>query len=122
MPFLEIFDFTDEPEKREAAGRSMTEALCEAYGIKPDIVTCYFLSFGYQAYMHAGKFPGTPAEKRIFVKVHAFQRSLGLRRRAARVMTDAAALAYGVDAATVAIYFFDHATENVAHNGILACD
>ena len=122
MPFLEIFDFTDEPEKREAAGHSMTEALCCAYGIKPDIVTCYFLSFGQQAYMHAGKSSRARAEKRIFVKVHAFQRSLDLRRKAARAMTDAAALAYGVDASTVAIYFFDRATEDVAHNGILACD
>jgi hypothetical protein len=122
MPFLEVFDAAEEPEKRQAAGRGMTDALCEAYGIKPDIVTCYFVGFGPNAYLHAGKIPETSAEKRIFIKVHAFARSVDLRRVAARTMTDAAAAAYGVQTSTIAIYFFDRAEEDVAHNGILACD
>lgn len=122
MPFLEIFDFASEPEMREAAGRSMTNALCEIYEIKPDIVTCYFVAFGPLAYMHGGQFSEESVGKRVFIKVHAFPRSVDLKRQAARSMTDAAARAYRVPAANVAIYFLDRAKEDVSHNGILACD
>jgi hypothetical protein len=122
MPFLEVFDFAEQVEAREAAGRGMTEALCEAYGIKPDIVTCYFVGFSAEAYVNAGKIPDRSEDKRIFIKVHAFARSIDLRRVAARSMTDAAAAAYGVPASAIAIYFFDRAAEDVAHSGILASD
>jgi phenylpyruvate tautomerase PptA (4-oxalocrotonate tautomerase family) len=122
MPFLEVFDFAEQVEAREAAGRRMTETLCEAYGIKPEIVTCYFVGFSANAYVHAGKKSEKLEDKRIFIKVHAFARSVDLRRVAARTMTEAAAAAYGVPASAIAIYFFDRSAEDVAHGGILASD
>ncbi|TKT69728.1 4-oxalocrotonate tautomerase [Aquamicrobium sp. LC103] len=58
--------------------------------------------------------------KRIFVKVHAFRRSVDLRRTAARLLTDAFVAAYDVPPKSVVIYFFDREPDEAAHAGALA--
>jgi hypothetical protein len=44
------------------------------------------------------------------------------RRRAALALTAPLADAYGVPAATLAVYFFDRSRDEVAHGGLLSCD
>lgn len=122
MPFFEVYDFNATPLTREAATRGMTDALCESYGIKPDIVSAYFVDVGRNGYGHDGAFAGKTAENRIFVKLHAFPRPPEARRAAARSITEAVAGAYGTPAKSVAIYFLDSDPGHIAHEGMLASD
>jgi len=120
MPFLEVFDFEATPDTRRIAAERMTKSLCEAYGIEPDIVSAYFFGIGEDGYAHRGIHGQSSEIKRIFVKVHAFRRSIDARRKAARMLTDAFSSAYDVPEKAVAIYFFDREPDEVAHAGILA--
>lgn len=120
MPFLEIFDFEATPDERRKATKLMTESLCEAYGIAPDIISAYFFSIDENSYAHCGIYGYQSDIKRIFVKVHAFRRSVEHRRKAARMLTDAFAASYGVPEKSVAIYFLDRDPDEVSHAGMLA--
>ncbi|CAN7453829.1 tautomerase family protein [Pararhizobium sp. LjRoot238] len=120
MPFLEIFDFDATPEVRKTATKLMTKSLCDAYSIAPEIVSAYFFTINEASYSHAGEFGYDAEIKRIFVKVHAFRRSVALRRTAAGSLTDAFVEAYGVPAKSVVIYFFDREPDEVSHAGELA--
>ncbi|GGE41327.1 hypothetical protein GCM10007276_18400 [Agaricicola taiwanensis] len=122
MPFFEVFDFGATPQQRAAATRLMTKALCEAYDIKPDIISAYFLDIGPNSYGHEAIFGESAAEKRLFVKLHAFRRPDQMRRTAARSLTDALAKAYGAPSKSIAVYFFDRDPDQVSHDGILASD
>lgn len=120
MPFLEIFDFEATPDTRRNATKLMTQSLCEAYGITPDIISAYFFDIDENSYAHGGIHGYSTDIKRIFVKVHAFRRSVEHRRTAARMLTDAFVAAYGVPEKSVAIYFLDRDPGEVSHAGILA--
>ncbi|MGO4852320.1 tautomerase family protein [Phaeovulum sp. W22_SRMD_FR3] len=120
MPFIEVIDPASAQQIREVATERMTHALCRAYGIKPEIVTCYYFSAPNYSYGHAGKH-GENAEKfRIFIKVHAFPRAQNLKERAASDITDAVSDAYGVDAKSVVLYFFDTQQSDAFHAGVAA--
>jgi phenylpyruvate tautomerase PptA (4-oxalocrotonate tautomerase family) len=122
MPFFEIFDFRATPAQRKAATELLTAALCEAYAIKPDIISAYFIDVGDRSYGHEGFFDEEATENRVFIKVHAFRRPDQLRRVAARMLTQAVAAAYGTPTKAVAVYFFDRDPDQVAHDGVLASD
>ena len=118
MPFIEITDSAPEQGIRAAATRGMTDSLCQAFAIKPEIVTCYYNSSPDYSYGHAGKH-GKLAEKfRIFIKVHAFPRDSEAKATAARLMTDAVAAAYETDPTSIVIYFIDRAPQDVFHAGM----
>lgn len=117
MPFIEVTDSGPALEIRALATRHMTDGLCQAFSIKPEIVTCYYNAAPDYSYGHAGKH-GNPGENfRIFIKVHAFPRDAGAKGRAARLMTDAVAGAYGTAPGNVVIYFVDRAPEDAFHGG-----
>jgi phenylpyruvate tautomerase PptA (4-oxalocrotonate tautomerase family) len=120
MPFLEIFDFEATPEERCEATELMTDSLCEAYDIAPEIVSAYFFDIDETSYAHRRTYGYSAEIKRIFVKVHAFRRPIELRRKAARMLTDALVAAYGVPDKAIAIYFFDRDPDEVSHAGLLA--
>jgi hypothetical protein len=124
VPFLEVNDFSDEclADKRKAASRSMTDVLAEAYGIEPKIISIYFGRYEALDYAHAGVHPADASTRRIFVKVHAFERPLEKRRGAADLLSRAASAAYGVPLESVAVYFLDSGRAWVAHGGVLECD
>jgi len=120
MPFLEVFDFDATPDVRRTAAERMTTSLCEAYDIAPDIVCIYFFGITDDSYAHGARYGQSAQTKRLFIKVHAFARTVQLRGQAARMLTDAVVQAYGVARDAVAIYFFDRARNEAAHAGVLA--
>ena len=118
MPFIEVIDRDAAKEIREVATRDMTDGLCQAFGIKPEIVTCYYFSAPANSYGHAGKF-GTSAEiYRIFIKVHAFPRPQKAKAEAARAITAAAVKAYNADPKHVIVYFCDREPSDAFHAGV----
>ncbi|WP_159587147.1 tautomerase family protein [Chelativorans xinjiangense] len=119
MPFFEIFDFAASTKQRRHAATAMTDALCAAYGIGPEIVSSYFVDVGGDSYGHDRKFGLETSERRIFIKVHAFRRSAALRREAALSVTRAAAEAYETNEKSIVVYFFDREPDEVAHGGTL---
>ncbi len=119
MPFIEVFDFDATPAQRETANHLLTDALCGAYGISPEIVSAYFFDVGDHGYRHGGKFHEKAAIRRIFIKLHAFSRSHEARCEAAELLTGAAVRAYGVAPKAVVVYFLDRAPDEAAHGGVL---
>lgn len=122
MPFLEIYHFQLEPDRRSRAAHGATQALATAFGIAPAIISIYFLDCGPADYAHAGVLPAPPEDRRMFVKVHAFPRPIERLREAAALITSAIADACGVDPETVAIYFIPRPPEEAAHGGRLVSD
>ncbi|MCD1617721.1 4-oxalocrotonate tautomerase family protein [Salipiger manganoxidans] len=118
MPFIEVIDRDAAKEIREVATRDMTDGLCQAFGIKPEIVTCYYFSAPHYSYGHAGKYGEFAENFRIFIKVHAFPRPPEAKAEAARALTDAAVAAYGTDPKQVIVYFFDRDPADAFHGGM----
>lgn len=118
MPFIEVTDAGPAHEIRELATRTMTDGLCQAFSIKPEIVTCYYNSAGNYSYGHAGKHGKDAETFRIFIKVHAFPRSATAKGRAAGLITEAVTRAYGIRPGNVIIYFMDRAPEDAFHAGL----
>jgi phenylpyruvate tautomerase PptA (4-oxalocrotonate tautomerase family) len=121
MPFIEIVSPDAPREQRERLSERLTASLADAFGIKPEIVTIYYFPVAAHAHAHAGVLEPT-GEMRSFLKVHAFERDVALKRTAAKRMTDVFVETMQVDAKSVVIYFFDRRPADVAHGGILACD
>lgn len=118
MPFIEIIDRDATHEIREVATHNMTQALCDAFEIAPEIVTCYYYSAPHYSYGHAAKY-GDSAEKfRIFVKIHAFRRPQKAKNDAALAVTAAVVGSYGVTADQVVIYFMDRHPSDAFHAGL----
>ncbi|BBK32793.1 hypothetical protein EDC65_5299 [Stella humosa] len=122
MPFLEIYHFNLEPERRRRLAAGATEGLAAAFAISPEIITTYFQDCGADDYAHAGRMPVSAADRRMFVKIHAFPRPADRLRDAARRITAAAVEAADIDAANVAIYFLPRPPEEAAHGGRLVSD
>lgn len=118
MPFIEIIDRDATEEIREVATKGMTDGLCQAFGIKPEIVTCYYFSAPNYSYGHAGKYGENAENFRMFIKVHAFPRAQEAKENAARAITEAAVRAYGASPKDVIVYFFDRAPSDAFHAGV----
>ena len=120
MPFIEVTDTGPDRRIREIATKTMTDGLCAAFAIKPEIVTCYYISAHDYSYGHAGKHGKSADSFRIFIKVHAFARAAEAKAMAARLITDAVANAYGAPPKNIFVYFIDRAPEDAFHGGV-AC-
>ncbi len=118
MPFIEIIDRDATEEIREVATKGMTDGLCQAFGIKPEIVTCYYFSAPNYSYGHAGKYGENAENFRMFIKVHAFPRAQEAKENAARAITETAVRAYGASPKDVIVYFFDRAPSDAFHAGV----
>ena len=122
MPFVEVHDFDPRPEQRRHATQSITSALSAAFAIPDAITSVYFFDHDDRNYGHAGVFPASGENRRIFVKVHAFRRDATRRRAAAKEITDGLCAAYALSPDRIAVYFLDRAPDEVAHAGTLASD
>ncbi|NDK35103.1 hypothetical protein [Rhodovulum sulfidophilum] len=118
MPFIEVFDREPVQETRAVATSLMTDGLCAAFGIKPEIVTVYYFSTPENSYGHAGKYGENAEILRIFAKVHAFPRSAEAKAEAARALTGALCRAYGAQPRDVIVYFFDRDPGDAFHGGV----
>ncbi|MBT9386630.1 tautomerase family protein [Pseudooceanicola sp. CBS1P-1] len=118
MPFIEIIDRDATEEIRELATEGMTEGLCEAFGIAPEIVTCYYFSSPNYSYGHAGKYGDKAEIFRTFIKIHAFPRPQEVKAAAARALTSAVVDAYGVSPKSVVVYFCDRDPGDAFHAGV----
>lgn len=121
MPFLDITVFEHTTDQRRALSQQVTQALAQAWNIQADIVTLYFQVLQDNDCAHAGALVPCQ-EARVFVKVHAFPRTVALKRTAAADMTQAMAEVLHLPPKAIAIYFLDRAHHDVAHAGVLACD
>ncbi|EPX85664.1 tautomerase family protein [Salipiger mucosus] len=117
MPFIEVTDHGPSEQIREVASRDMTDGLCQAFDIKPEIVTVYYNSVGHYSYAHAGKYGENAQTLRIFIKIHAFPRDGAAKAAAARSITDAVCSAYGSTPKDVIVYFFDTLPSDAFHAG-----
>lgn len=122
MPFIEVLDFDPGRSRRKRAAIEVTKAVCRGFDVEPDIVTIYFHTVGMDGYSHDGKFGIQAARRRIFVKVHAFERTREKRAFVAESITDAIATAYGTDRGDVSIYFFPRQVDEASHGGALGSD
>lgn len=122
MPFIEILGPSVPANARIRAAADMTKALSEAYGISENIITTFFQHFEGHFYAHAGKTAVEPSASRIFVKIHAFPRPVGLKRDAALALTRAGVAAFGCAPSDLIIYFLETHPESVAHSGTLQSD
>jgi phenylpyruvate tautomerase PptA (4-oxalocrotonate tautomerase family) len=124
MPFFEVNDFAGEDLAacRRRAASEMTAALATAYAIETTTISSYFIAFANESYAHAGELGPSAEARRLLVKLHGFGRPLAVRRRAAELVSGAAANAYGMPAKNVIVYFLDRTREEVAHGGVLECD
>lgn len=118
MPFIEITDAGNSNKIRKIATRSITEALCEAYEISPEIVTCYYQAAPKDSYGHAGNFGNDAEYFRIFVKLHAFPRPQQAKEKAAKLITEALSRTYDTDPKHVALYFMDRNPSDAFHAGL----
>ncbi len=120
MPFVEILAPPRGPRVRAATARAVTDAVVTGFEAAPETVTIYTLGISPGDYAHAGETGDAGQGQRIFVKIHAFRRSVAQRAAVAASVTGAVATAYGVGADLVAVYFLDRAPDEVAHGGRLA--
>ena len=121
MPFLELTLFEHTRAQRSGLSQGLTNAVVQAWAIGADIVTLYFQVLGDDECAHAGAL--VPArDMRVFIKVHAFPRTLLQKREAARAMTQVVAEVLQLPPKSVAIYFLDRPHQDVSHAGVLAVD
>jgi len=122
MPYVEILaPRASGPRKRELAGE-MTRVIAGAFGVTASTVTIYFLPIDCDDYAHEGVLGDPEAGMRVFVKVHAYRRSLQERRAVAEAVTPAIAACFAVSTRDVAVYFMDRERDEVAHDGHMASD
>lgn len=140
MPYLEILarnfrlgedkhaaDTRTLRDARSALARDMTAAVVSAFSVLPATVTLFFIPLNEEAYAHEGELAADmssddPRRHRIFVKVHAYARSIDQRRALAVALTPLLACHYGASLDKVAIYFIDRTFDEVAHGGQMAVD
>lgn len=140
MPYLEILarnprlgqdsyaaDTRALRDARSALARDMTAAVVSAFSVLPSTVTLFFIPLNEEAYAHEGELAADmssedPRRRRIFVKVHAYARSIDRRRALAVALTPLLARYYGASPDKVAIYFIDRTFDEVAHGGQMAAD
>lgn len=121
MPFLEVIAPEPVLDRPDGLVAAMTAALAGAWDIPPEIVTTYLVGVPAARYGHAGRTGSGAGPLRVFVKVHAFRRDAGARRRAATALT-AALVAAGVSEEAAIVYFLERAPDEVAHGGRLESD
>jgi phenylpyruvate tautomerase PptA (4-oxalocrotonate tautomerase family) len=140
MPYLEILarnlrlgkdkygaDTRALRDARSALAREMTAAVVSAFSVLPAAVTLFFVPLNDEGYAHEGVLAADmssddPRRQRIFVKVHAYARSIDQRRMLAAALTPLLARYYDASAEKVAIYFFERDSDEVAHGGRMAAD
>jgi phenylpyruvate tautomerase PptA (4-oxalocrotonate tautomerase family) len=122
MPYVEILAPQAGKEQKLAASRAVTDALVSAFAVEPATVTLYFIPLGAGDFAHAGSLAPGEELQRIFVKIHAYRRSLTERRAAAEAVTSGIAKAFQTAKSAIAVYFFDRERDEVAHGGRMSCD
>lgn len=121
VPFIEVVSPQGVIRQPQSLARDLTQALVDAWGVSPEIVTTYVHEVPQTHYAHAGVAAPPPEAQRVFVKLHAFPRDHEAKRRAAASLTQALETAVG-SAKNIAVYFFDRAPSDVAHGGRLESD
>ena len=120
MPFVELLAPPVDDATRQHVATAVTQAVCDAFALEPEVVTVYFLPIAPSCYAHAGHLGAGP--QAVFVKLHAYRRTAETRRRLAGAVTPPLARLYGVPDAAVVIYFLDRAKDEVAYDGMLSSD
>jgi phenylpyruvate tautomerase PptA (4-oxalocrotonate tautomerase family) len=122
MPYVEILAPRAAESRKRAAVGAVTDGIVESFGVAPSTVTIYFLPIDAGDYAHEGTLGYGTAGARVFVKVHAYRRSLAERRAVAMAVTRALATCFDTPGQNVAVYFLDRERDEVAHDGHMASD
>ena len=122
MPFLLVHSLPISSEQKKVLIKELTEAICIAYEIKPDIVTIYISEFSNENYGHGG-FTGLESqEKRVFIEVHAFERPLEKKRSLVKHIAEAVSGVFGISIADVAVYILESDKQNASLGDVLFAD
>jgi len=122
MPYVEILAPRAAESNKRVVTTAVTDGIVASFGVDPSTVTIYFQPVEDGDYAHEGALGYGDAPARIFVKVHAYARSMEARRAVAQALTPALADCFGTTTANVAIYFLDRTRDEVAHDGHMASD
>ncbi|MGF6933676.1 phenylpyruvate tautomerase PptA (4-oxalocrotonate tautomerase family) [Paraburkholderia sp. UCT70] len=130
MPYLEIFarrERASNDARLSAFVSEVTQCVSLIFDVDSTAITLFFLRLDDDAYAHDGALatdlpPGDGRAQRVFVKVHAYARSVELRRSLAAALTPLLAAYFDVPLKRVAVYFFERSADEVAHGGKLSAD
>lgn len=122
MPYLEILAPAASPAAKRVFAKAATDAVVRGFGVKPSTVTLYFVPLAIDDYAHEGLLGAPASGSRVFVKVHAYRRSVDERRAVAAALTPALATCFDTTPQQVAVYFLDREQDEVAHEGHMASD
>jgi phenylpyruvate tautomerase PptA (4-oxalocrotonate tautomerase family) len=122
MPYVEILGPRAAEAGKQAVVGAVTRGIVESFGVPASTVTIYFQPIERENYAHQGVLGELAQAGRIFVKVHAYRRSIPERRAVAAAITPVLADCFQTSADNVAVYFFDREQDEVAHGGRLASD
>ncbi len=122
MPFLLVHSLPIPSEQKKILIKELTEAICFAYEIKPDIVTIYILEFTNENYGHGGLVGLEGQEKRVFIQVHAFERSLEKKRSLVKHIAETVSGVFGISIEDVAVYILESEKQNVSEGDVLYAD
>lgn len=122
MPYVEILAPRAAESRKRVVAAAVTGGIVESFGVAPSTVTIYFQPVASDDYAHEGVLGYGMAGARVFVKVHAYRRSLDERRAVAASITQALATCFDTPGHNVAVYFLDRERDEVAHDGHMASD
>jgi len=123
MPYVEILSSVDaEPRAKQALVGAITDAITGAFNVPPTAVTVFFLPVAPSHYGYRGELGHAADGPRVFIKIHAYQRSAAPRRAVAMPISQAAGACFGAPLAHVSIYFLERAFDEVVHDGHLVSD
>ncbi|MDB5819773.1 MAG: hypothetical protein JWQ11_3413 [Rhizobacter sp.] len=122
MPYLEILAPTATSAAKRVLAKAATDAVVRGFNVMPSTVTLYFVPFATDDYAHEGVLGAPASNARVFVKVHAYRRSVEERRAVAAALTPALATCFDTTPQQVAVYFLDREQDEVAHEGHMASD
>ena len=122
MPFLLVHSLPIYSEQKKILIKELTEAICFAYEIKPDIVTIYISEFANENYGHGGHTGLEGIEKRVFIQVHAFERSLEKKRSLVKHIAQTVSGVIGISITDVAVYILESEQQNASQGDVLFVD
>lgn len=123
MPYVEILSSVDaEPRAKQELVGAITEAITGAFHVPPTAVTIFFLPVEPSHYAYRGELGHSTDGPRVFIKIHAYQRTADPRRAVAMPISRAASACFGAPLKHVSIYFFERAFDEVVHDGHLVSD
>jgi phenylpyruvate tautomerase PptA (4-oxalocrotonate tautomerase family) len=123
MPYIEVLSSVDASNQaRQALVATLTQAITTSFNVPPSAVTVFFQPVAPLHYGYRGELGYLDGPSRVFIKLHAYRRTMELRRAVAMSISVAAARCFGTTLSEVSIYFLEREFDEVTHDGVLVSD